>query len=104
MIQNTGITKNQFLFSAACFFMASPLFLAILFKNAGHESWIISIVGAVLGFVVSYMIMTLYKLNKGKELAGICKAAFGKTAGVFFCDPVSAVFLFSSLRKYLTGQ
>ena len=74
--------------------MASPLFLAILFKNAGHESWIPAIVGAALGFVVSYMIMTLYNLNKGKELAGICKAAFGKTAGIFFAVLYLLFFFF----------
>lgn len=74
--------------------MAAPLFLAILFKRAEHESWIVAVAGAVLGFAVSYMIMTLYNLNKGKELAGICKASFGKTAGMFFAVLYLLFFLF----------
>lgn len=93
-MQHTGITKNQFLFSVACFFMSPPLLLAILFKNAEHEAWLISLAGAGLGFGAACMIMALYRLNRGKELAGICQAALGKTAGRFLAALYLLFFFF----------
>lgn len=77
MKKSGAITQKQFLFSVFCFLLSSPFFIAILFKRAKHESWIIMLLGGIIGFAISYMVMTLYNMNKGRELVGICRAAGG---------------------------
>lgn len=95
MKKSGAITQKQFLFSVFCFLLSSPFFIAILFKRAKHESWIIMLLGGIIGFAISYMVMTLYNMNKGRELVGICRAAVGKTAGSI----IAALYLIFFLIK-----
>ncbi len=83
------ITEKQIFFSIFCFLEASLLFFAMLFTYAKQESWLAIIISAAIGLIISLPVIFLYKLNRGKDLTGICRRVLGRGLGTV----ISALYL-----------
>ncbi|MCR1897512.1 endospore germination permease [Irregularibacter muris] len=98
-IDKGGISTFQFMFSIACFILASSLLTAFITSITKQDSWIVVIFGFLVGLLFIWIYMALMKNFPNKNLVEINDLVYGPMVGkIFSCIYVYFFLTLSSLN------
>ena len=96
-IDNGSISASQFMFSVACFIHASSLLTAFFTSITKQGSWIVVIIGFLIGMIFLLVYTALMRKFPNKNLVEINDLVFGPVVGKIFS--FIYVYFFMSLSS-----